>query len=126
MEPQKEGELHYYIEPSVFIGEEEIELECLETTVVREAAKEETAPASKEVLEAEAESTKEQEINVKAQKEAQAASQAAAQQEYVPEYTAPSDYGSIEVASPQDTGGGCLGGVEINKTGKVLFFFLPS
>ena len=44
MEPQKEGELHYYIQPSVFIGEEEIELERLETTVVREAAKEEAAP----------------------------------------------------------------------------------
>ena len=26
VEPQKEGELHYYIQPSVFIGEEEIEL----------------------------------------------------------------------------------------------------
>lgn len=56
VEPQKEGELHYYIQPSVFIGEEEIELERLETTVVRESAKEETAPASEEVPEAEAES----------------------------------------------------------------------
>ena len=56
VEPQKEGELHYYIQPSVFIGEEEIELERLETTVVREAAKEEAAPVSEETQEAEIES----------------------------------------------------------------------
>lgn len=83
-------------------------------------------------------STKEQEINVKAQREAEAQAQAEAaaaaqaqaeaeaaaaaqaeaeaqaQQEYVPEYTAPSDSGSTEVAPPQNTGGGCLGGVVIN------------
>ena len=86
-------------------------------------------------------STKEQEINAKAQREAvaqaeaeaaaqaeaaaaQAEAEAAAQaeaeaavqaqQEYVPEYTTPSNQGSTEVAPPQNTGDGCLGGVVIN------------
>ena len=45
---------------------------------------------------------------------AEATAQAAAQQEYVPEYTAPSDQGTTEVAPPQNTGGSCLGGVVIN------------
>lgn len=56
VEPQKEGELHYYIQPSVFIGEEEIELKPLETTVERESAQAETAPVLEEVQGAEAES----------------------------------------------------------------------
>lgn len=87
-------------------------------------------------------STKEQEINAKAQREAEAQAQAEAaaaaqaqaeaaaaaqaeaeaaaqaevqsQQEYVPEYTAPSDPGTTEIAPPQNTGGGCLGDVVIN------------
>lgn len=41
VEPQEEGTLHYFIQPSVFVGEEEVELELQEKIVVRENEKEE-------------------------------------------------------------------------------------
>ncbi len=78
---------------------------------VAQAEAEAAAQAEAAAAQAEAEAAQ-AEAEAAAQAEAEAAVQA--QQEYVPEYTTPSNQGSTEVAPPQNTGDGCLGGVVIN------------